>query len=227
MASSRKIQFDELLTWLKSDDPALRIKALRNLRSHRSKRARKAMLEALNDESTYIRCIAMVELVSQRIMEASVAARRFISDPDGHIRYTAAYALGDLDPTSGPILLSILDDPFERVRSMACISLGNIDYKPAASALRQLVSDPDPNVRASACWALGEMEDMVSENTLLRALTDDDINVRYEASNALVRIGNLNGRLSLEDMLAKKESPSFIKPREFLKVIRRVLEGKA
>ncbi|MDQ7827213.1 MAG: HEAT repeat domain-containing protein, partial [Candidatus Eremiobacteraeota bacterium] len=129
------------------------------------------------------------------------------------------------DPTAGPVFLQALNDPSHRVRSIACISIGNISYKPAIPVLKRLISDPEPDVRASACCALGEMDDTASEHELLKAATDNEVNVRYEAARALLRIGNPKGCLVLEEMLAKKESPWYLKQRDFFKEVRHVLKG--
>jgi len=217
--------FEELLTALYSGDPRMRENALLTLRRTRRKRAREAMISMLSDLSARVRAGAVLGIVEQGTIEAVPVLRTMLTDSDAFVRHITITALCWLDPSSGPLIEPLLNDPDRRVRSMACMSLAQLNYSDAIPEIRALLNDPDTGVRSGACYALGKLGDTASEEELVKATDDSDVSVRYEAARALFSLGHPKGRLVLEEIIERKESPGFIKTRPFLRTVRYVLAG--
>ncbi|GHJ43366.1 hypothetical protein Cs7R123_07080 [Catellatospora sp. TT07R-123] len=56
-----------------------------------------------------------------------------------------------------PLILALLDDPYQFYRGMACTALGEIGDPAAAAALAHMLDDPSEHVRAEAANALAEI----------------------------------------------------------------------
>ncbi|MHC9543344.1 MAG: HEAT repeat domain-containing protein [Vulcanimicrobiota bacterium] len=217
--------FEELLTALHSGDPRIRENALLTLRRTRRKRAREAMISMLSDLSARVRAGAVLGVVEQGTIEAVPVLRTMLSDSDGLVRVFSIMALSDFDPSSGPLIEPLLNDHDRRVRSMACMSLAQLNHSDAIPEIRALLNDPDTGVRSGACYALGKLGDTESTENLVKATDDSDVSVRYEAARALFSLGHPEGRKVLEEIIERKESPGFIKTRPFLRTVRYVLAG--
>lgn len=220
-------EFEKLLTQMDSRDPTVRRKAMHFLGSSRRKKAREAVLEALNDSDVRTRTTAVIKLWKRETKGAIHVLRKLLSDPDADVRWATAFALGRGDrsirDTVGDDLMAILDDSDRRVRMAACSALGSLGYRKAIPMIKDRINSLDPGMRAAACWAIGEICDKISEKDLLRATKDEDVNVRFEAAGALLRMGNPEGSYVLEDILLKKESPDFIKFKPFSRTVRVML----
>lgn len=217
--------FEELLASVRAVDPEARYIGLLALRSTRRKRAREAMITLLSDTSDRVRAGAVLGILGQGAVEAVPDLKKMLSDSDAFVRVVTIMALCDLDLSSGPLIAPLLNDSDERVRSYACTALAGLHYRDAIPSMRTLLNDPDTMVRAGACYALGRLGDTASESKLMEATDDSDISVRYEAARALFSLGHPKGREVLEEIIARKESPGFIKTRCFLSTVRYILKG--
>lgn len=223
---STRREFEEMEHQLYSSDSDVRLRGIRMLARYRRKEAREKLTGLLSDSDVRVRCAAILGVLKQKAREAIPALRELIHDPDDDVKWFAIHALGELDDSSGSLIFRMLEDVSSRVRITACHAIGQLAYTPALPSVRVLMTDPDPAVRAQACWTLGAMGDHASEEYLLKAGEDNEVNVRFEAGGALLKLGNHHGRVILEDILAKKEAPDFIKVTYFLRTVRRILAGR-
>jgi predicted RNase H-like HicB family nuclease len=216
-------ELETVLKQLHSEDLNARRKAVCDLHHSWRRKAREAMVAMCADRDTKTQCFAMSGLLHQVVKEAAPVIRELLGDPRIDMRRYAAYVLSSLDPAAGPDILPLLNDPSEHVRISAIMYLADPDYKPALYEIRALLNDPDPSVRAASYWAVGKFRDRASESPLLKAIEENDTNIRFEAACALLELSNPQGRTALEDILAKKVSPDFIKRDSFLKTVRRII----
>jgi HEAT repeat protein len=142
--------------------------------------------------------------------EAVAAVPRLVHtlrDPVPAVREAAAYALGEIGPTSWeqtlPSLLTLLtNDEEPLVRRSAAYALGQFGKNlPTASpeqvgavrdALAKALSDSDAAVRQNAAWAVGRLGTELGKPAvpaLARALQDADALVRRDTARALGDLG--------------------------------------
>lgn len=115
--------------------------------------------------------------------------------PDIEARFIAAMMLGfSHDPQAVPLLVEALQDPVDKVRNNAALSIGIIGSKQTPVApLVLLLDDANPNVRASAAFALQRVllrgDDRGTMPRLLRAIEDPAPEVRNNAVRAMATVG--------------------------------------
>ncbi|NLB00605.1 MAG: HEAT repeat domain-containing protein [Methanomicrobiales archaeon] len=174
-----------------------------------------ALIDALDDEDTYVRSRAALALgaIGEPARTEIIAA---LSSGSEHIRQSAVMALGRLgDESSIPPLIEALSDPDNEVRRQARSALGDIGKpaipplvgalgsenellwretiaafgligKPAIPALTMAFRHGDNlRIRMGAIRALGAIGDHRSADILNRALEDDEVEVREAAREAL------------------------------------------
>jgi beta-lactamase regulating signal transducer with metallopeptidase domain len=120
--------------------------------------------------------------VTQRISD--------LQDDDPLVRRHAAWALGELESTSGVRpLIEILEDRDADVRLVAAWALGEIKDDVAVYPLIETLRDDDPLVREMAVLALGEIEHPSAVEPLTDALRREE-RLREPAIWALGEIGS-------------------------------------
>jgi HEAT repeat protein len=94
-----------------------------------------------------------------------------LRDDDPHVRRHAAWALGELEDSSGlGPLIERLGDENADVRLVAAWALGEIKEEAAIQPLISLLEDADRLVREMAVLSLGEIEDAAAIEPLTVAL---------------------------------------------------------
>ncbi len=121
---------------------------------------------------------------------------RYLTDSRDQVRLEAAIAIESLSrtPVPGPIVAlvmehaeSLLNDPVERVRQAAVVTLGRLDTPDTHQALVRFLSDPSPQIRRAAVDALVEIGRSAIP-TLASALDSADPQPGKMAAIALGRI---------------------------------------
>lgn len=128
---------------LKDRDWSVRNEAIRKLELSGDTRAAPGLIEALGDESQYIRMAAARALGKLRAAEAVPALVKVLDDPVFIVRQSALWSLGEIGPAAKaalPALQKLADDPTlytERelsVGALAKLAIGRIEAEPEPQA---------------------------------------------------------------------------------------------
>jgi HEAT repeat protein len=122
--------------------------------------------------------------------------------------------LGDPEP-----LVQALEDWFPQVRKEALIGLVRLQHSGWGEHLLILAKDPDPEVRYIAIQLLGRWGEEGGIATLIEALDDESGGVREEAATALGKLGALEAREALIDLMTRSSNPDGDAARKALKAI--------
>jgi len=133
----------EAITDLKSKDPAKRRLAANILGRLKSSHAIPALIVALSDNDANVRAAVVRTLGRLRTRDALKRLNRVLTeDPDGHVRQSAAKALGTIhSPESVEILAKALKDEHLGTRLSACQALASLRSVEAIPALTAVLSD--------------------------------------------------------------------------------------
>jgi len=96
-----------------------------------------------------------------------------LSDPDEHVRGSAADALAKIgDPTTGSFVFQklVATDPSPGVQRMLIAAVGAVHYEPAVATLIALLKHADPSTRGTAAWSLGQIGNAVALGPLEAAV---------------------------------------------------------
>ncbi|GEM_PF-355585 len=127
-----------------------------------------------------------------------------IKDDYGHVRSSAAAAIGKIDPEKAAIeIICLLQDEFDDVRNAAvdalCL-LARGSYKAILSRILPLLSADNPYVREKAIIVLGRIGGIEDVESIRLAIKDDSSLVRKAAVHALGERGE--GRYVQDIILA-------------------------
>jgi hypothetical protein len=140
-----------LITALRSDDRAVRQKAVEALHKIGDPSAVPALAEALKDEDTKIRGYAVQALgkIGPEAKAAVPALAEALKDESKYVCQDAVDALGNIGPEAVPVLIEALKDENHGVRRCAAGALGEIgpEAKEAVSALAETLKDESKYVR--------------------------------------------------------------------------------
>lgn len=108
--------------------------------------------------------------------------RMALKDPDWHVRYAAAWSLGQIDAATQPVLEALtnaLDDAHYEVRGAAASTLEQLAWKPRTETERAAY------VVAKQQWGQAVELGVAALPAVERALHDDDAGIRDAAAKAL------------------------------------------
>jgi HEAT repeat protein len=164
-----------------------------------------SVIDALRDESPWIRHAAARALFYLRDLRAVGPLIGALADESEQVRYWAAVALGELgDRRALEPLSARLRDGKEAVRSAAASALGRLGAPSAVVPLVAALSDPDWTVRCSAAEALGAFRERLAIEPLVLALGDPRQFVRLAAAEALGKSGDAGAVAPLIAVLADR-----------------------
>jgi len=186
----------------------IRANAAAALCGYDSLRVRKALIQALDDESPKVQTKAahILPMVGIKVQEEENEASRkllsLFSDEDNTIRVYAIAAYGHIrrNPADEELshLINLLRDENILVRYSAAEALGRLKATIALDALKQMVLEEKYEYpKSSAIWAVLQIEpsfsDVIKKNgwelPYIIMLSDDDIGERKRAVEVLGKIG--------------------------------------
>lgn len=190
---------DPLIQALKDPDSHVRTGAVHALRvvdavcAAQDPRTVSALLEALQDESPFVRRAVVESLGRIGAPEAVAPLTAALYDPNGGVRRATVETLGQYDDlrAAETLLFHTLRDEFGYIRQAAehaldrMVERRRIDL--TGSLTRALQAD-DPNVRQYAAAALGRTGDERAVGPLLAALAGTDEIVRRSAEASLLAL---------------------------------------
>jgi HEAT repeat protein len=148
-----------------------------------------ALIAALRDSASTVRCGAAQVLGVIRDSRAVEALVQAINDPDPDVREAAVRSLiGARDRRSVEPLIAALHDDNSEVRLHAAEGLGYIGDSRALEPLIAALRDEHEIVRREAAEALGLIRDVQAVQPLIAALADLHPEVRKAAARSLMRI---------------------------------------
>ena len=159
--------------------------------------------------------------IDQLAVESLTAS---LGDVDAVVRANSARSLGDLcrfadrtarhwDETNfdllrsddvARLLINVLQDPVEMVRTQAAISLSMLAIPAALPVLIPLLQDPDREVRTAAAFAAAQLGSPQSLPVLLDILRDGPRDARRQAAASLRLLGDAQAVPALMDALADR-----------------------
>jgi HEAT repeat protein len=192
----------------RNPDPKIRANAAYTLCYLFSRKIRKALVQALNDDNAEVRTRAAHSLAIEGIKttkEENEAARgllKLFNDESLTVRMNAIYAYGHIrrNPIDIEIhqLISLLKDESAVIRHVTAEALGCLKATNALNALKQMVEDEKyVSPWASGIWAILQIEPSYSkvikerlwEYPYIIQLRSADVNERKTAAETLRRIG--------------------------------------
>jgi HEAT repeat protein len=123
-----------------------------------------------NVENPYVRVWAIRAIRKLGDPTAVSHLELLLRDDDMGVRSAAAQALGAMDESATPALMSALEDPDPAVKASVAASLGKLKGADAVDPLGRLLSESTSwQVKRSAALALGEIGDPSARPVLLAA----------------------------------------------------------
>ena len=156
---------------------------------------------------TYSKNPILRSKASKRLGELRAGVERLselLKDANSFVRASAATALGfasETNPTTELIedLLSMIDDPNDRVCAAAINSLGRLSVEGAREQIIPFLDDPNSYVVSAAISALGRLGPPEIGDRLVAYLENTN---RYIEMAAVKAIGNLGYQPACKDLLA-------------------------
>jgi HEAT repeat protein len=143
------------------------------------------------NESTYASQEMWAEVRSTLVSAGPLAIKPLVAVlGDDGVNDGAAFTLIKIGKPAVPQLITALEDPEAKVRSMAVWTLGNIKDSAAVEALIRRLRDAASDVRWRSAEALGDIGDLRAVKPLSAVLTDKEWMVRCYAAKALGQIGS-------------------------------------
>ncbi len=195
------------LAGLKSTKVVQRREAAQQLGVLQDKHAAPALLEALADQDSYVRVLAVRALGYMRRTEAIAALTQLLkTDPEAEVRESVVQALQLMGgPASLSALAEATHDKVETIRASALDALVVFRSSATLATLSEAARDPSPMVRRMAVVSLGRYGDPVAGPVLTAALKDSDAATRANAAQMLGQIGGLQARPALRVALKDSE----------------------
>lgn len=114
-----------------------------------------------------------------------------LSNEDDIIRIAAIETLKGHGKKAIPVLILLLKDEHENVKTVAIESLGDLYATDAVEPVVKAMGDEHPHVRRASAYALGKIRDKGTLPVLVRHFADPDENVRTECAESVAKMGNV------------------------------------
>ena len=114
-----------------------------------------------------------------------------LSDQDDIIRIAAVETLKGHGKKSVPVLILLLKDDSENVKTAAIEALGDLYAAEAIEPLVETIEDENSQVRKASAYSLGKIRDKGTLPVLVRHFADPDEIVRNECSESVAKMGNI------------------------------------
>ncbi len=183
---------------LSSEDPQLRLKAVRSLRNYATEWTKEFLLDALSDENINVRTEAGRALANNKVAEAIPILILWLAEPDSASKEAAADILGEMKATEAiPALVRSLGDPDFKIRLRSTNALGKIGGSSVIVPLVTRLEDTKSDVRLAAVVQLKELGDTRSVIPLVGLFKDPSVKVRIAAHEAIGDLGDLSATPAL------------------------------
>jgi len=187
-----------LIQRLTKRTPRERRRAAAAIGTVHSKKARKALAEAMNDKSGEVRVAAIRALGKQNAVPYIDIMLRFLKDSEPEMRCAVIDVITALSANNAEIMLEklapLLTDHSPIVRAAILKALSGIEQIPQETLvpIRQCLSDPDNTVISAACTLLARIGDQSILPSLLQILSNKerDAMLRSQVATALGLLGN-------------------------------------
>ncbi|BAY44328.1 peptidase C14 caspase catalytic subunit p20 [Scytonema sp. HK-05] len=165
------------------------------------------LIQALKDERSSVRRLAVQLLSSCRDEVVINSLIQALKDENSSVRYYAAEAFRFIgnEATVNP-LIQALKDENSSVRLKVVEALGDIKSEVAVNPLIQALKDENSSVRLYAVYGLRDIGSEAAVNPLIQALNDEYSLVSSYAAKALVDIGGEVGVNAVIQALKDKSS---------------------
>ena len=179
---------------LKSDDPEVRVEAVRKLGKSEVAWAKKHLLKALRDRDARVRAAAGRVLARAKVTEAVPDVMSWLAGADKDLQQAAAEILGELgDPRAVPALVRSISDQDPLVRVRVVTALGRIGGDKVVVPLVNRLDDEKAEVRQAAVEQLMNVGDRRAVIPLVGLFNDASLDVRHAAVLAVGRLGDRAG----------------------------------
>ncbi|HIB14577.1 MAG TPA: HEAT repeat domain-containing protein [Candidatus Marinimicrobia bacterium] len=130
---------------------------------------------------------------------------------DPMVRMYLALAMGRTGQQEfGPALIEGLEDEDEGSRLAAIKALGILRYEPSVKHVRKFIQDSSSNEeKLAAAITLGALGDTSVISELQNLLEDEEPNIRWDAAIALVKLGDLSGNQTINNLLDRSYLNNF------------------
>jgi chemotaxis protein methyltransferase CheR len=195
------------LELLKSSDPAVRRRAVRDLAAFPQKEVVIALADALGDPNKGVQNAALESLTQMRHPEVVQGLLPVIRGSDLNTRNAGMTVLKNFGPMAVTPLVAAVDaaqDVDEIIQIL--VVLGNIGSPLATDTVLKFVGHDDDNIKTTAVEALGKIQDPKAVKTLINTYHQTDI-LKYSIVEALGNIAVkearpvVMGSLESEDVL--------------------------
>lgn len=203
---------EELIAHLHADDPALREQAAAELGNRRASEAVDALIAALNDPISAVRCAAILALRHIQQPRGDVALIPLFNDTDNAVRRrVSAWAMtreGDQPHLVEP-LIALLEDPNSRksTADFVLMLLGKWGDARALDALHRMTEHEFQPFRLRAAQSLRKMADERSVEHLIPLLDDPHPGVQATAAKTLTAIGTPEALAAVQGWEGNKSRP--------------------
>ena len=130
---------------------------------------------------------------------------------DPMVRMYLALAMGRTGQQEfGPALIEGLEDEDIGSRLAAIKALGILRFEPSVIQVRKFIQDSDSNEeKLAAIITLGSLGDTSVISDLQKLLEDEEPNIRWDAAIALVKLGDLSGNQTINNLLDRSYLNNF------------------
>ena len=164
------------------------------------------LLDALQDEASQVRRVAVETLGHLGAVEAGPHLITLLKDTDDRVRRAAVQVLGKIRETNAIVpLIQALNDKNRHIRQTAAQALGFMKAHDAVPALIESAKNTDYLLRQASVEALGRIGDSRALEPLLEVLQDREWKARWSIVYALGRIGDERALPFLHRYLLEEE----------------------
>ena len=175
---------DALVGLLKNENAIIRELATKLLEPLDDLRAVEPIIQVTDDESKYVREIAIWALGQLGGSEAIQKLATMLTE-SVYPSSSVSSALVEIGEPALDSLVSAIQSENERVSNAAVRIIKNIGGNKAIKILYQFIDDGRPTVRSIIVSALGELEAIEAIDGIIRSLKDENSTTQYEAIRAL------------------------------------------
>lgn len=189
-------EIDQLIRFLKHDEPSIRSRSAKALGEIRSEKAIQPLIIALDDNAYIVRrnVAFALGLIGESASPAVPKLIELLKDPNWSVRVNSAFALGAIGESSAPaipFLINALDDPNWEVSVNAIKALGQIGPASviAVPALSSALKSENALIRINAATALSEIGEVGIPSLIEAFKSENDVVVRRTIAFAFGRMG--------------------------------------